>query len=70
MNNNEMTNTRASGTSINKNKLEILLSECRFSYEFYKKKIIPVIENVTNIIFRNHFCVWILLHTRVKYSSL
>ena len=40
MNNNEMTNARASGTSINKDKLEIFLSECRFSYEFYKRKII------------------------------
>jgi hypothetical protein len=40
MNNNEMTNARAHGTSINKSKLEILLSECSFSYEFYKKKIV------------------------------
>lgn len=40
MNNNEMTNARAHGTSINKNKLEILLSECSFSYEFYKRKIV------------------------------
>ena len=40
MNNNEMTNAHAHGTSINKNKLEILLSECSFSYEFYKRKII------------------------------
>ncbi|MGH9975483.1 MAG: hypothetical protein ACRD8Z_06565 [Nitrososphaeraceae archaeon] len=40
MNNNEMTNARPRGTSINKNKLEILLSECSFSYEFYKRKIV------------------------------
>lgn len=40
MNNNEMTNAHAHGTSINKNKLEILLSECSFSYEFYKRKIV------------------------------
>ena len=40
MNNNEMTNARADGTSINNNKLEILLSECSFSYEFYKRKIV------------------------------
>jgi hypothetical protein len=40
MNNNEMTNARAHGTSISKNKLEILLSECSFSYEFYKRKIV------------------------------
>lgn len=38
MNNNEMTN--AYGTSINKKKLEILLSECRISYEFCNKKIV------------------------------
>jgi len=35
-----MTNARTHGTSINKNKLEILLSECSFSYEFYKRKIV------------------------------
>jgi hypothetical protein len=40
MNNNDMTNARAHGTSINNNKLEILLSECSFSYEFYKRKIV------------------------------
>jgi hypothetical protein len=40
MNNNEMTIARVHGTSINKNKLEILLSECNFSYEFYKRKIV------------------------------
>jgi hypothetical protein len=40
MNNNEMTNAHAHGTSINKNRLEILLSECRVSYEFYKRKIV------------------------------
>jgi hypothetical protein len=40
MNNNEMTNAHAHGTSININKLEILLSECSFSYEFYKRKIV------------------------------
>jgi hypothetical protein len=40
VNNNEMTNARIHGTSINKNKLEILLSECSFSYEFYKRKIV------------------------------
>jgi hypothetical protein len=40
MNNNEMTNSRAHGTSLNKNKLEILLSECSFLYEFYKRKIV------------------------------
>ncbi len=40
MNHNEMTDAHAHGTSINKNKLEILLSECSFSYEFYKRKIV------------------------------
>ena len=40
MNHNEMIDAHAHGTSINKNKLEILLSECSFSYEFYKRKIV------------------------------
>jgi hypothetical protein len=40
MNNNEMTSAHPHGTSINKNKLEVLLSECSFSYEFYKRKIV------------------------------
>ena len=40
MNNNEMTNAHAHGTSISKNKLEIILSECSFSYEFYKRRIV------------------------------
>ena len=35
-----MNNAHAHGTSINKNRLEILLSECRVSYEFYKRKIV------------------------------
>jgi hypothetical protein len=28
------------GTSISKDKLEIILSECSFSYEFYRRKIV------------------------------
>lgn len=35
-----MTGAHVYGTSISKDKLEIILSECSFSYEFYRRKIV------------------------------
>lgn len=35
-----MTGAHVYGTSISEDKLEIILSECSFSYEFYRRKIV------------------------------